>query len=72
MKVHKRLILPSPNDPSSYPDIKLRWYNRDRCGCCENCCNISTNLEQKEDDVNDSKLIVDPSGSFNQCLKKYW
>ena len=60
----------SPNDPDGYPDIKLRWYNRDRCGCCENCCNISKNLEQNQKLVPGSRLIVDPSGSFNQCLRK--
>lgn len=60
----------SPNDPPDYPDIKLRWYNRDRCGCCENCCNISKNLEQNQKLVPGSRLIVDPSGSFNQCLRK--
>ena len=60
----------SPDDPPDYPDIKLRWYNRDRCGCCENCCNISKNLEQNQKLVPGSRLIVDPSGSFNQCLRK--
>lgn len=60
----------SPNDPPDYPDIKLRWYNRDRCGCCENCCNISKNLEQNQELVPGSRVIIDPSGSFNQCLKK--
>ena len=60
----------SPNDPPDYPDIKLRWYNRDRCGCCANCCDINLNLKANEESNTDSRLIVDPSGSFNQCLSK--
>lgn len=62
-----------PENPS-YPELlqlKIRWYNRDRCGCCVNCCNINNNLTNTKKEFDISYNVFDnPQGKFNQCLKK--
>ena len=62
---------PSNPDTSVIKSIKLKWYNRDRCGCCANCCNINNNIRQniKEGNIT-TPLFDNPEGIFNQCLKK--
>lgn len=52
-------------------DVKLKWYNRDRCGCCENCCNINNNIKETTEEFKiQTDLFDNPQGKFNQCLKK--
>jgi hypothetical protein len=28
-----------PNSPANPIDIKIRWFEKSRCGCCSDCCN---------------------------------
>lgn len=66
-----------PNNPDfTVPDLKfsIQWYNRDRCGCCENCinnfCDINNNISESQKQSSSPPLLVKPEGVFNQCLKK--
>jgi hypothetical protein len=66
-----------PNNPEfTVPDLKfsIQWYNRDRCGCCENCinnfCDINNNISESQKQSSSPPLLVKPEGIFNQCLKK--
>lgn len=61
----------SPIIGDNFTNIKIRWYNRDRCGCCSNCCNITNNIKESEEEFNTTIPLVDnPQGKFNECLKK--
>ena len=50
--------------------ISLKWFNRERCGCCNNCCNINNQIKNTKEEINTTVPLIDkPIGKFNKCEK---